>query len=214
MRYLLAGDSTVAECEPNELAMSGWGASLPQYIGADDTVLNFAKGGATTKSFREEGHWQAVLDALQPGDTVIIQFGHNDQKHPELLAASGGYTNRLRDFVREARSAGARVVLCTSVERRLFEGGRIRWSHGAYPAAVRQLARGVDVPVIELTAFTTWLYEHLGEEKSAQLFTPSDNTHFHEKGADAIASYIAITLRGLEGRDDALASLGRPEIMP
>lgn len=214
MRYLLAGDSTVAACEPNEARMSGWGARLHRYLDPDDSVHNFAVGGATTESFRNEGHWRALLSEGRAGDTVVIQFGHNDQKQPELLAAGGGYTERLGRFIAEATAAGASVVVCTSAERRLFDGDAIRWSHGAYPSAVRRVAQTNGIALIDLTAFTTWLYRYLGVDRSGALFTPSDNTHFHEDGADAVASFVALSLRGIEGRGDGLPPLGKREIVP
>src|SRR5699024_12043924 len=49
-------------------------------------VVDLAKNGATTESHRAEGLWAAVLDATAPGDLVLLQFGHNDQKHEHLSA--------------------------------------------------------------------------------------------------------------------------------
>jgi lysophospholipase L1-like esterase len=200
----LAGDSTVAPAEPPR---AGWGVFLGEFV--DEPVRNTAVGGATTESFRSQGHWDRMVAAVRPGDRVVIQFGHNDQKHPELLAASGGYTERLDAFVREVRAAAATPVLCTSVERRFFDGDRVRPSHGPYPAAVRALGRARDVPVVELTVFTAWLYEHLGPLGSRQLFTEADNTHFHERGARAVAAYVARALRAIRGLDDAAEPMGR-----
>lgn len=204
--WYLAGDSTVANCAPEEHPMSGWGAHLHEFV--DEPVHNFAVGGATTESFRADGHWGRLIELVRPGDRVVIQFGHNDQKLPELLAADGGYTERLRAFVDEVRAAQAHPVLCTSVERRWFDGHRLRPSHGHYPATVRQLGARHDVPVIDLTVFTSWLYEDLGPERSAELFTPADNTHFHERGARQVAAYVARALRAVRGLDDNAVPLG------
>lgn len=32
------------------------------------------------RAFIDEGRWQKVLDRIKPGDYVLIQFGHNDEK--------------------------------------------------------------------------------------------------------------------------------------
>jgi lysophospholipase L1-like esterase len=209
MRFLLAGDSTVAACLPQQSPMSGWGAALGDRLRPEDRVVNLAKGGATTASFVAEGLWAALLAEAVPGDVVVIQFGHNDQKRPDLRAADG-YRRRLEGFVRDLRDAGATPVLCTSVERRLFDGSELRHSHGGYPGAVRAVADDLDVALIDLTAFTSWLYEYLGPEESAALFTGADDTHFHWRGADLVAGFVARSLRSILGWDDHLVALGRP----
>lgn len=222
MTIHLAGDSTVAPTDNGatsgrpDLPLLGWGDELDRFTG--QTVLNRAVGGATTKSFREEGHWEKVTAQLRPGDTVVIQFGHNDQKQPEELAAEGGYRERLTEFVTEVRAADARAVLATSVERRMFDAdGKLRYSHGPYPAVVRALGRELDVPVIDLLAFTRWLYTWLGEGESAALFVhgaaaargiavddqlAKDNTHFTTAGAAAVARFVAEALHVLDGVGD------------
>ncbi|WES63019.1 rhamnogalacturonan acetylesterase [Microbacter sp. GSS18] len=212
MTYHLAGDSTVAPAKPEELPMTGWGSYIAPWV--DEPVRNLAFGGATCDSFIASGAWQALLAEVGPGDTVVIQFGHNDQKEPATLASRGGYTERLRGFVADVRECGAVAVLCTSCERRWFDGDRVTPTHGDYPNAVRDLAREVDVPLIDLTVFTTWLYEDLGPEASRDLlchFEPgehahwpeglADDTHFHERGARRIGAFAARSLRAIARAD-------------
>ena len=61
---------------------SAAGASSSAELGAPAAAARQpgAVNGRSTKSFRDLGHWQALLDALRPGDWVVIQFGHNDGK--------------------------------------------------------------------------------------------------------------------------------------
>lgn len=212
MRVLLAGDSTVAACPPEESPMSGWGAALGDLLGPG--VHNFARGGATTESFIAEGLWADLLAACQPGDVAVIQFGHNDQKRPALLAAEGGYRARLDGFLTDLRARDVTPVLCTSVERRLFDGDRLRPSHGGYPRAVRRLAAERQVALIDLTVFTSWLYADLGVAGSAGLFTTRDNTHFHDHGARTVAAFVAESLAAILGRDGDMAPLGRAGTLP
>ncbi|HEX5856560.1 MAG TPA: rhamnogalacturonan acetylesterase [Microbacterium sp.] len=212
MTYHLAGDSTVAACPPEERPMSGWGPHLAPHV--DRPVRNLAFGGATTESFLASGSWATLLSGITTGDTVLLQFGHNDQKEPELLAARGGYTERLTVMVAEAEERGADAVLCTSTERRWFAGDRVAPMHGDYPNAVRDLARALDVPLIDLTVFTTWLYEDLGPEASTALLTHfapgehelwpdgiADDTHFDEYGAKKIAAFVGRSLRAIQRLD-------------
>ncbi|WP_193597841.1 rhamnogalacturonan acetylesterase [Microbacterium sp. YJN-G] len=223
MTYHLAGDSTVAPMQSSESPMSGWGHALDAFV--DAPVRNHAFGGATSESFIESGTWDRLIAEVRAGDTVIIQFGHNDQKQPELLASRGGYTDRLRRFATEVRERDGTAVLCTSAERRLFDGEQVVPSHGDYPNAVRDLARELDAPLIDLTVFTSWLYEDLGGEASTALFSHfapgeaaawpdglTDNTHFRFDGARRIAAFVARSLRAIERRDGDLPARGAPDL--
>ncbi len=183
--------------------MSGWGAHLGAPLNARVTealvangrpavtvaVLNVAKGGATTASHRAEGLWDALLAQTGRGNVVVIQFGHNDQKY-EDLPAHGAFRANLERFVTETRDAGAYPVLCTPLARRYFDGDRLTNSHGEYPDAVRTAARATGVPLIDLTAWSTELYEQLGPVASKSLFTDRDDSHFSFTGARIVAQHV------------------------
>ena len=76
----LVGDSTMADKPKLELPERGWGQLFRERVLPTARVENHAVNGRSTKSFIDEGRWQKVVDALKPGDWVIIQFGHNDEK--------------------------------------------------------------------------------------------------------------------------------------
>ncbi|MFC9770401.1 MULTISPECIES: rhamnogalacturonan acetylesterase [unclassified Pseudarthrobacter] len=226
MKILLAGDSTVANCPTHEYPMSGWGAQLAPHVYRRAAVHNFAKGGASTESFREEGLWTALLGGAGEGDLVLIQFGHNDQKK-QHLAARTGYAANLRTMVGEVRALGAAPVLCTSVERRHFRdapsssagmGDVLEESLEDYPEVVRELGLELGVPVIDLNAWTRELYVRLGREESVALFCHfapgehaywpdglADNTHFSQEGAATVAEHVAAGLAELGLAAPALA---------
>ena len=120
----LVGDSTMANKDlKGNNQERGWGMMLQAFFTDDVKVINYAINGRSTKSFISEGRWQKVLDALHPGDYVIIEFGHNDEKitSPERYAAADGeYSDNLRRFVREARDKGGIPVLMNPIARRQF----------------------------------------------------------------------------------------------
>lgn len=209
MKILLAGDSTVAACPSYEYPMSGWGAHLAPETYWWAAFHNYAKGGATTESFREEGLWYQLLNQTVKDDLVLIQFGHNDQKR-EHLAARAGYADNLRRMVAEVRAKGGVPILCTSVERRHFSNGELDATLGEFPAVVRELGAELGLDVLDLNAWTRALYQELGEEGSKELFfhfAPGehahwaggleDDTHFHVKGAQRIAAFVAEQLEAL-----------------
>lgn len=197
----------------DDTGVAGWGAALHLFV--EEPVINRAIGGATTATFVAEGRWQATLDDLEREDMVLIQFGHNDQKEPSL-DAEGGYRAHLATFVAQVRERGASPVLLTSAERCLFDSeANLRVSHGPYPRAVRSLAHELDVPLVDLTLFTRWLYTWMGPERSEELFghrNPEDgspdHTHFGAYGARTVAAYVAEALRAIRGLDDDSVPLG------
>lgn len=202
----LAGDSTLATKErrpPNP--EYGWGEMLPRFFGERLTVVNHATNGRSTKSFLDEGRWQKLVEALQPGDWVIVQFGHNDQKKDAARHTEprGEFAANLRRMIADARAQGATPLLATSVARRKWtpEGTRLVDTHGDYVAATREVAQQEGVSLLELNALTTALEEAHGVEGSKRLHLwiardayarqPKgwqDDTHYSAYGADRVAA--------------------------
>lgn len=79
LTVFLVGDSTVANFDLPD-PRQGWGQVIGPYFAADVTVKNYALSGRSSKSFLAEGAWAPVLEQIRPGDYVLIQFGHNDEK--------------------------------------------------------------------------------------------------------------------------------------
>lgn len=198
------GDSTVARNNIHSYPQTGMSQGLGLYLKEAVRIVSYAKNGRSTKSFLDEGRFGPVEGAMAPGDFLLIQFGHNDEKadparHTE---PQGSFQDNLRLFIRAAREKGAHPVLLTPIARRLFDGqgSFLPGSHGAYPAAVKQLALAEHVPVIDLTAQTEAYLAKLGDEPSKPLFMwPKDNTHLKPEGAVVMAGFVAEGLRALGG---------------
>ncbi|MDX9882580.1 MAG: GDSL-type esterase/lipase family protein [Prolixibacteraceae bacterium] len=206
------GDSTMADKKAEVFPETGWGQVFFQFFDDQVVVHNHAVNGRSSKSFISEGRWQAVLDSLQKGDYVFIQFGHNDQKinAPERYAEPfGSYTENLAKYISESRSKGAIPVLFTSIVRRKFnEKGKLTDTHGDYPVAVRELAKKMDVPLVDLQKSTQKVVQALGDEKSKKMYLwaepdsrfpegRKDDTHLCVDGARKVASLAATELKKL-----------------
>jgi len=202
----LIGDSTMSDKEnPDENPEHGWGQMLPELMNGEIKIENHAVNGRSSKSFIGEGRWQTVYEKLKPGDFVIIQFGHNDQKikSPDRFTNPfTEYRHNLEKYVKETREKGATPILMSSIVRRNFnEHGTLVDTHGEYPLVVRMVAEDLDVPFIDMQWLTEQLEVKFGAEESADLhlhFEPgevayypdgkSDNTHLSEQGATLVAS--------------------------
>ncbi len=204
-RILIAGDSTVTDQAGGDYA--SWGQMLPRFLDPGLSVANHARSGETMKSFLTSQRWDRLLVDVRPNDVVLIQFGHNDEKKQwprTYAAADGAYPAYLAAFVADVRQRGGLPVLVTPVARRTFnKSGAIDNSHAGYDAAVREVAAKLDVPLIDLTAQTTTLYQALGPETSAMAFANGgkDKTHHNAYGAYAIACFVAHDLAGFAALD-------------
>lgn len=199
------GDSTAAEKGNYKKSPErGWGMVLQGCF--DDKVIvdNHAVNGRSSKSFLDEGRWQNVLDRIQPGDYVIIQFGHNDEKPAPARHTDPGTTfdAHLARYVEETRSKGGIPVLMNSVVRRCYYAEELKNdddeklrdkaydgqelinsdtlidTHGAYVVAPRNVAKKMDVPFVDATKITHDIETAMGIEGSRKLhmwFLPGEN---------------------------------------
>jgi lysophospholipase L1-like esterase len=225
----VAGDSTAATYAVADMPRAGWGQALPLFLRPRIDVQNAALSGASSKSFVDLGRLDRILAAIAPGDTLLVSFGHNDEKAEDPARYTEPWTtfqDYLRRYLDGARAAGAYPVLVTPVERRRFTADGVAYqSHGEYPDAMRALAADTHTPLIDLTALSFALWSSLGPEATKQYFlwlapgvSPnypagvSDNTHFQAHGAIEVARLVVSAGRTLPGRDcRALRDPGIPD---
>ncbi|MCC3157489.1 rhamnogalacturonan acetylesterase [Hymenobacter sp. 15J16-1T3B] len=205
LKLYLIGDSTIAQKVRQTFPETGWGMPLGTFFDTTVVVDNRAQNGRSTRTFLAENRWQPIVDALQPGDYVLIQFGHNDESeaHPDRYTSPADYRRNLLKFVQETRAKKAYPVLITPVTRRKFKDGRQQETHVAYSAATAELAKAERVPLIDLDKLSRELLQQFGEENSKLLFLQlapgdhpnypygrQDNTHFSELGARKMAQLV------------------------
>ncbi|MFC8126584.1 rhamnogalacturonan acetylesterase [Streptomyces sp. NPDC057302] len=199
----IAGDSTAAQKYTDVAPETGWGMALPFFLHDRRLrVANHAMNGRSSKSFADEGRLAVILEAIRPGDRLLVQFAHNDEKSADPARYTepwSTYQEYLKQYVDGARSRGARPVLATAVERRKFAAdGTALPTHGDYPAAMRALAKAEGVPLLDVQALSLALWQRLGVEETKAYFnwtaTEQDNTHFNPPGAIAMARLVAAEL--------------------
>lgn len=219
----MIGDSTMADKDlSNGNPERGWGHMLPGFLAPEVKVENHAVNGRSSKSFRDEGRWQKVIEKVQPGDYVFIQFGHNDEKVKDTTrytAPDGAFRENLKCYIRETREKGGIPVLFTPIVRRNFVEGKLEDTHGDYLEAVKIVGRETDVLLIDLNRLTAELLTEMGEEATKGLFMwvekgkiakypegREDNTHLNVQGARKVA---ALAVREIEKNIPELAGYVR-----
>ncbi|MFH8411617.1 rhamnogalacturonan acetylesterase [Streptomyces collinus] len=196
----IAGDSTAAQKYADAAPETGWGMAVPFFLhGSRLAVSNHAVNGRSSKSFVDEGRLKGILSVIRPGDFLLVQFAHNDEKAEDPTRYTepwSTYQEYLRMYLGGARARGARPVLATSVERRRFDAaGKALPTHGEYPAAMRALAAEERVALLDIQALSLALWQRLGGEETKKYFnwtaTEQDNTHFNPPGAIEVARLVA-----------------------
>lgn len=216
------GDSTVKNEDNSDDSMWGWGSVLSeQFDTTRITVENHAMAGRSARTFLDEGRWDKVYNALQPGDYVIIQFGHNDggdintgKARGELhgtgnesmvfkMEATGQYKVvytygwYLRKFIRDAKEKGATPIVVSHTPRNKWKDGRIESNATSFGIWARQAAAEAGAVFIDLNAISGKKFQKLGKEKTAPYFK-RDHTHSSKSGARLNAASIADGLRRLD----------------
>ena len=193
----IAGDSTSTDQSAEPFA--GWGQMLPRFFKDTIAVANHGESGESARSFIGEKRWGKLMSVVKPGDWLLIQFGHNDQK--DSAPGAGAFTSYktfLKRFVTEARSKGVTPVLVTPMHRLSFgPDGKLTNTLGDYPEAVRQIAREEGVALVDLNASSDVLYEALGADVK-RAFAGEDTTHQSSYGAYELAKCVIEQLRKLE----------------
>ncbi len=210
----MIGDSTMANKQLDKFPETGWGMPFSSMFDASVKVDNRSVNGRSTKSFINEKRWQPILESLNEGDYVFIQFGHNDEKidKPTVGTSIEEFKTNLIKYITETRSAKAFPLLLTPVNRWKFDSiGGFQDTHGAYPDAVREVANKYKVPLIDMYNKSKTLMEKIGAEASHKWFNQlakgehtnypegiKDNTHFNPIGAKQMADLAVEGLKELK----------------
>ena len=216
IRVYLIGDSTMCTYEPNRAPLTGWGMPFVNFFDSSVIIDNRARGGRSTRTFLSENRWQPIADSLKEGDYVLIQFGHNDEakeeKYKERYTPVPDYKTNLIKFITETRAKKAIPVLITPVTRMKFDKeGKIQETHKEYSAAVWEIGKQYNTPVIDLDVKSRELLQQFGPVNSKILFMQldslehpnypngqKDNTHFNEYGARRMAELVLAEIKTLK----------------
>lgn len=220
------GDSTMKNTDKDEDGMWGWGAVANTVFNEKKcTVVNAGRAGRSTRTFLYEGLWDKVYNSLEPGDYVLIQFGHNDiggidrDKERGVIASAddtchvyrmksngkfqviysfGWY---LKKFIQDVREKGATPILLSLTPRNEWPNGKIERRNDSYGKWYRQVAEETGVEFIDVHNITADALDKKGQEK-AKAYYNHDHTHTSKAGAMLNAKSVA---KGLKKAKSPLA---------
>jgi lysophospholipase L1-like esterase len=196
----LVGDSiTKTGKPPGDRGPWGMGYEIiPRFDPAKIHVYNEAAGGRSSRGYMEEGLWAKILERVQPGDFVLIMFGHNDSanstNYPDRTTITGGgeettqvglgdkkktvhtYGWYLRQYVKDAKARGATVILCSPVPRNTWIDGKIKRGFDGYAQWAADAAKSSGALFLDLNHLAADRFDALGQEQGAKDFVDSQHT--------------------------------------
>lgn len=221
-RIFLAGDSTGKNADKDADGMWGWGSQAGTIFNQEKCIfVNCAKAGRSTRTFLDEGRWDEIYNSLEPGDYVLIQFGHNDiggidrdkergviasaddTCHVYHLASNGSYKVvysfgwDLKKFIEDTREKGATPILLSLTPRNEWPGGKVERRNGSYGKWYAQVVAETGVDFVDIHNITADALDAMGKEKAAAMFN-HDHTHTSLAGARLNCRSLAKGLKAIK----------------
>ena len=216
----IIGDSTVRNTNRPQC---GWGEMIGEFLDTTQiSISNQAMAGRSTRTFIKEKRWDKVLSTLNPGDFVIMQFGHNEGSKPDtskagyrgVLRGTGDetvdllwkdstietvhtYGWYLKKFVNDAKAKGATAIICSMIPRNEFVDGKVKRANNDFGKWAQEAAASEGTFFIDLNKITADKYDVLGPDEVKKFF-PGDHTHTNEEGAKVNAASAAEGIRLLK----------------
>lgn len=205
----LCGNSTVVD--QDEEPWASWGQMIPSFFNDNVAFANFAESGECANTFMAAKRLDKALSMMKPGDYLIMEFAHNDQKQKGPgVGAYYSFATSIKTYIDLVRAKGGHPILVTPTRRRMFKDGRMTNTHSNYPEAIHWIAEKENVPLIDLQESTRILFEAMGEEGSKRAYVHypagtypgqtkpfADNTHFNPYGAYEIAKCVVEGMKQL-----------------
>ena len=218
---IVTGDSTIQNTDSDPDGMWGWGSVLETVFDPERiTLVNAGKAGRSARTFLDEGRWDKVYNSIQPGDFVVIQFGHNDMgpiNRPPFRAELPGdadetdnyfmpdkrkyqviysYGWYLRKFIDDVREKGGTPILVSLTPRNEWPHGKMERRDDSYGIWVRDVVKQTGVDFVDMHNITADYYDSIGPEATKPYYK-NDHTHTSRLGAERNAKSFAEGLRAI-----------------
>lgn len=216
---IVTGDSTIQNNDSDPDGMWGWGSVLDTVFDTEKiTLVNAGKAGRSARTFLDEGRWDKVYNSIQPGDYVVIQFGHNDMgpvNQPPYRAELAGTSEEshnyympnyrrwqvvysygwyLRKFIGDVREKGGIPILLNITPRNEWPEGKMERRNDSYTKWCLEVVEQTGVDFIDMHNITADFFDSIGPEATKEYYK-NDHTHTSRKGAERNAKSFAEGLK-------------------
>lgn len=230
----ITGDSTIHSVSSEVYPREGWGQELyrcfdngktwykkeiwtdnkmnsgMEYRTRSFVIRNWAYSGDSTESFWRLGKFDNILQFINPGDYVLIQFGHNDANkyRPGYSVTTAEYKKNLEIFINGCKERGARCILLSPTPRCRFKGNKIISAVPEYKAVEKKVASYTNSIFVDTGKAVEEYMNTMGKTKALSYYMVlkpgeyknypnghNDSSHFNYKGARKAAQIIAVSLK-------------------
>jgi lysophospholipase L1-like esterase len=223
IKIYIIGDSTVCNYAASAYPWTGWGQVMPNFFNtANLSFSNNAIGGRSSRSFYLQGRWTPIKNALNPGDYVFIQWGHNDRDYTDTTryTSVADYKIYLTMYCNDTKAKGAIPVLISPMVLNAWTGNTMRnvftENGNNYRGAMLEVATALNVAFVDLNIKSWNLYKTYGANFNQRFIYKgfvageypnypagiTDGTHFQEMGAICNARMIVEGIGELSARPD------------
>ncbi|MCX3062577.1 hypothetical protein [Streptomyces beihaiensis] len=234
-KLCILGNSVATSRGPEEEPMAGWGQYVQEFLAPGYEVKNYARDAMTLRGYYT-GRLVSLLNGLEPGDVVALEFGAVEQRVnvPLRYHSPREFKEYLKLYVEAIRSEGAVPVIVTPSARCVFDAhGEVMDTHDGYPQYARDAAVATGAALVDLNALTTRMLQQVGVARARGLYRwedagvhPNhpdgiiDSTHFNLAGAREVARLFSDALDQAPGvppgivRREALIPGNPPAVQP
>jgi len=206
----------------------GWGHFFGDYFDSTKvSVENHGLGGRSSRTFISEGLWDKVLAAVQPGDYVFIQFGHNDagpyntgraraslpgngDKDTTVIMEATGKQETIhsfgwymRKYARDVKAKKATPILLSHIPRNMFttkDSVAVIRNNNGLGKWTKEAAAMEKVLYLDANKLIADKLDKMGKDSIQGLYW-GDHTHTSKAGAVLNARTIAEGIKDLKDCD-------------
>ena len=209
----MCGDSTMQDWAEGYCPKQGQGQDFHYWFDENKAaVVNRGQGGMAAEGYYDM-FWKhgcsagnCIVDKLQKGDYVVIQFGINDVNK----SSTEGFVSSMTAMVEESQAKGAYPIIMSPIRRMWFDSPtQVHASYRQYPEEARKLAESLDVPFIDMFKWVANYMVSVGELYTMQFVfnysstseysnlrsDEADATHLQMNGANAFGRIITEQMR-------------------
>jgi hypothetical protein len=185
----VAGNSTTVD-QPAE-PFCCWPQMITRMFNQQVSIADYAESGEDAGSFTGEHRLAMISSIMKPGDYVVEEFGHNDQKSSANIT---NFVNHLKQIADSARAHNATPIYVTPTARKTENDSAS--SVGSLADSMRKAAKAENVKLIDLNVGVIALHKSIGSANVAALYATGDDTHSSDYGAFEFARIVATAIKG------------------
>ena len=209
----IAADSTAQSYKESYAPQQGWGYYLQNFFDNNVTVANHAIAGRSSKSFYDNGRLTTILDAIKPGDYLLVDFGINDGDYTKAERyapvcnnvdnpENGSFEYYMTFYIKGALDKGATPILMSPTLSIKNQTQPFSVGYRNIDSACSALARKYNIPYFDLGSAMTNDFNQRDYNTVKGYYMGgynggTDFTHFTETGANVTAGIICNGIKGM-----------------